>query len=324
MRSCRGSVGASARWVRSSFSWAAIWSARRLELGGEVAVVVGDRPSQVGCTHAVEHAVRLHDSVDALVVAHVELYGTLFDCQAKDVGPRLEHRDVLLGLRDPGFELRLLGLGGRDLVRRRRLRRRAPLRAGHRAIESESRLGFVVVVSSASRRVRARRHVIAAAMAMSAMTAISACPLRLLMSSASQGNSQIQARLRVSAARRVRLEPSAGTRRAPGGQTVDCCSMSRSILQRRLVDVSERLKRIRAELGVTEEQLVFLEEEADDVRLRVPRRRDPAGRRRSPRCPPPRRRPGPSPRSRSARRCRSSRHEQDPLLDRISAELSAR
>ena len=45
--------------------------------------------------------------------------------------------------------------------------------------------------------------------------------------------------------------------------------MSRSILQRRLVDVSERLKRIRAELGVTEEQLAFLEEEADDVRLRA-------------------------------------------------------
>src|SRR5437868_1367454 len=41
--------------------------------------------------------------------------------------------------------------------------------------------------------------------------------------------------------------------------------MSRSMLQRRLVDVSERLKRIRAELAVTEEQLELLEEEADDV-----------------------------------------------------------
>lgn len=45
--------------------------------------------------------------------------------------------------------------------------------------------------------------------------------------------------------------------------------MSQSILQRRLVDVSERLKRMRAELAVTEEQLVFLEEEAEDVRLRA-------------------------------------------------------
>ena len=45
--------------------------------------------------------------------------------------------------------------------------------------------------------------------------------------------------------------------------------MSQSLLQRRLVDVSERLKRIRAELAVTEEQLGFLEEEAEDVRLRA-------------------------------------------------------
>ena len=45
--------------------------------------------------------------------------------------------------------------------------------------------------------------------------------------------------------------------------------MSQSLLQRRLVDVSERLKRIRAELAVTDEQLGFLEEEAEDVRLRA-------------------------------------------------------
>ena len=45
--------------------------------------------------------------------------------------------------------------------------------------------------------------------------------------------------------------------------------MSQSLLERRLVDVSERLKRIRAELAVTEEQLGFLEEEAENVRLRA-------------------------------------------------------
>ncbi|MFN8036545.1 MAG: hypothetical protein U0V73_11470 [Acidimicrobiia bacterium] len=44
--------------------------------------------------------------------------------------------------------------------------------------------------------------------------------------------------------------------------------MTRSILQRRLVDVSERLKRRRAELGVLEEQLAFFQEQADDARLR--------------------------------------------------------
>ena len=41
------------------------------------------------------------------------------------------------------------------------------------------------------------------------------------------------------------------------------------MLQRRLVDASERLKRLRAELAVTQEQLAFLEEEAEDARLRA-------------------------------------------------------
>jgi response regulator NasT len=45
--------------------------------------------------------------------------------------------------------------------------------------------------------------------------------------------------------------------------------MARSMLQRRLVDVSERLKRLRAELAVAEEQLQFLEEQADEARLRA-------------------------------------------------------
>jgi hypothetical protein len=45
--------------------------------------------------------------------------------------------------------------------------------------------------------------------------------------------------------------------------------MSRSILQRRLVDVAERLKRVRAELAVATEQQQFLEEESEEVRLRA-------------------------------------------------------
>jgi acyl-CoA reductase-like NAD-dependent aldehyde dehydrogenase len=44
---------------------------------------------------------------------------------------------------------------------------------------------------------------------------------------------------------------------------------SPSILQRRLIDVSERIKRLRSDLGVTEEQLVFLEGEAEDARMRA-------------------------------------------------------
>jgi chromosome segregation ATPase len=45
--------------------------------------------------------------------------------------------------------------------------------------------------------------------------------------------------------------------------------MSSSILERRLVDISERLKRLRADLAVTQEQYAFMEEEADDARLRA-------------------------------------------------------
>jgi chromosome segregation ATPase len=98
--------------------------------------------------------------------------------------------------------------------------------------------------------------------------------------------------------------------------------MSRSILQRRLVDVSERLKRLRAELAVTQEQLAFLEEEAEDARLRALVAETPLG----------------DVEARDARRHADAvaRHrdalvesvaelerEQDSLLDRMAAELSA-
>jgi hypothetical protein len=45
--------------------------------------------------------------------------------------------------------------------------------------------------------------------------------------------------------------------------------MTRSIIQRRLVDVSERIKRQRAALAVVEEQLAFFQEQADDARMRA-------------------------------------------------------
>ena len=45
--------------------------------------------------------------------------------------------------------------------------------------------------------------------------------------------------------------------------------MARVILHRRLVDVSERLKRLRSELTVTEEQVAFLDGEAEEARLRA-------------------------------------------------------
>lgn len=99
--------------------------------------------------------------------------------------------------------------------------------------------------------------------------------------------------------------------------------MSRSILQRRLVDVSERLKRLRTELAVTEEQLAFLEGEADDARLRALVAETPLG----------------DVEARDTRRHADAlaRHrdgithsigelvrEQDALLDRMSADLSSR
>jgi hypothetical protein len=99
--------------------------------------------------------------------------------------------------------------------------------------------------------------------------------------------------------------------------------MARSILQRRLVDSSERLKRLRAELAVTQEQLVFLEHEAEDARLRALVAETPLS----------------DAEARDSRRTADAhaRHrdalvlsianlerEQDALLDRMSAELSAR
>ena len=98
--------------------------------------------------------------------------------------------------------------------------------------------------------------------------------------------------------------------------------MSRSILERRLVDVSERLKRLRAELAVIDEQAAFLEEEADDARLRAMVAETPLV----------------DVEARDARRHADAigRHrealvasiaalgqEQDTLLDRMAAELSA-
>lgn len=45
--------------------------------------------------------------------------------------------------------------------------------------------------------------------------------------------------------------------------------MPQWMLERRLMDVSGRLKRLRQELAVAEEQLAHLIEEADDARLRA-------------------------------------------------------
>ena len=45
--------------------------------------------------------------------------------------------------------------------------------------------------------------------------------------------------------------------------------MSKSLVERRLSEVSTRLRQIREELSVTDEQLLHLAAEADDARLRA-------------------------------------------------------
>ncbi len=45
--------------------------------------------------------------------------------------------------------------------------------------------------------------------------------------------------------------------------------MSRWLVERRLSESAERLKRLRAELAVAEEQLVFLSDAADETRMRA-------------------------------------------------------
>lgn len=45
--------------------------------------------------------------------------------------------------------------------------------------------------------------------------------------------------------------------------------MTRSLVERRLSEVAERLRQLREELAVTDEQLQHLAEQADDARLRA-------------------------------------------------------
>lgn len=45
--------------------------------------------------------------------------------------------------------------------------------------------------------------------------------------------------------------------------------MSRWLVEKRLSQSAERLKQLRAELGVVDEQLLFLSESADEARLRA-------------------------------------------------------
>lgn len=99
--------------------------------------------------------------------------------------------------------------------------------------------------------------------------------------------------------------------------------MSESLLRRRLVDVSDRIKRTRAELAVTQEQLAFLEEEAEDARLRALVAETPLG---DVEARDARRHADALARQRDAleRTLATLVREQDELLDRMAAELASR
>lgn len=99
--------------------------------------------------------------------------------------------------------------------------------------------------------------------------------------------------------------------------------MTRTLLERRLIDVADRLKRLRADLGVAEEQLVFLEEEAEDARLRALVSETPLAEAEAREV---RRHADALRRHRDdlRRSIAELEREQDALLDRMAAELPAR
>jgi SMC interacting uncharacterized protein involved in chromosome segregation len=99
--------------------------------------------------------------------------------------------------------------------------------------------------------------------------------------------------------------------------------MTRSLLQRRLIDVSDRLKRLRSECAVAGEQLAFLEEEADDARLRALVSETPIAEAEARES---RRHADALTRQRDklARAIADLEREQDALLDRMATELPSR
>jgi hypothetical protein len=96
--------------------------------------------------------------------------------------------------------------------------------------------------------------------------------------------------------------------------------MAKSLLERRLIDVSDRLKRLRAELAVAEEQCAFLTAEAEDARLRSLVSETPLAEAEAHEM---RRHADAQARQRDAlrRSIVELEHEQDALLDRMANEL---
>ena len=98
--------------------------------------------------------------------------------------------------------------------------------------------------------------------------------------------------------------------------------MAKSLLDRRLIDVSDRLKRLRAELAVADEQCAVLVAEAEDARLRSIVSETPLAQAEAHEQ---RRHADAHARQRDAlrRAIEELEREQDALLDRMAHELSA-
>jgi uncharacterized protein YhaN len=97
--------------------------------------------------------------------------------------------------------------------------------------------------------------------------------------------------------------------------------MSRTLLQRRLIDVSDRLKRLRADLAVADEQCAFLDAEAEEARLRALVSETPLADAEAHEC---RRHADAQARQRDSlrRAIRQLEEEQDNLLDRMAETLT--
>src|SRR5437763_14584924 len=98
--------------------------------------------------------------------------------------------------------------------------------------------------------------------------------------------------------------------------------MAKSLLERRLIDVSDRLKRLRAELAVADEQCAVLTAEAEDARLRSLVSETPLAQAGAQEM---RRHADAQSRQRDAlrRSIEELEREQDSLLDRMANELSS-
>ncbi len=97
--------------------------------------------------------------------------------------------------------------------------------------------------------------------------------------------------------------------------------MAKSLLERRLIDVSDRLKRLRAELSLAEEQCAALVGEAEDARLRSLVSETPLAQAEAHEM---RRHADAQSRQRDAlrRSIEELERDQDALLDRMANELS--